>query len=111
MIDESGKNLGIMDTAEALRLARERGLDLIEIAPTVRPPVTKIMDFGKLKYEEEKRARKQRTKQKEIEIKSLRIGFTTGKHDLELKAKQAQKFLIATEVALAETCLYFTTDN
>ncbi|OHA00211.1 MAG: translation initiation factor IF-3 [Candidatus Sungbacteria bacterium RIFCSPLOWO2_12_FULL_41_11] len=93
VIDESGKNLGVMDTYEALRIAQERGLDLIEIAPTVRPPVCKIMDFGKFKYQREKGEREHGKKQKETEIKSLRIGFTTGKHDLELRAKQAEKFL------------------
>lgn len=93
MIDEDGKNLGVMETAEALRLAQERGFDLIEIAPTVRPPVCKIMDFGKFKYEREKGEREHGKKQKEVEIKGIRIGFTTGKHDLELRAKQAQKFL------------------
>ncbi|KKS38972.1 MAG: Translation initiation factor IF-3 [Parcubacteria group bacterium GW2011_GWA2_42_14] len=82
-----------MDTYEALRIAQERGLDLIEIAPTVRPPVCKIMDFGKFKYQREKGEREHGKKQKETEIKSLRIGFTTGKHDLELRAKQAEKFL------------------
>ena len=95
VIDEAGKNLGVLDTGEALKIAQERGLDLIEIAPTARPPVTKIMDFGKFKYEEEKKERQHKTKQKEVEIKSLRVGFTTGKHDLELKSSQAQKFLEA----------------
>lgn len=74
-------------------MAHERGLDLIEIAPTVRPPVTKIMDFGKFKYEEEKKERKSKSKQKEIELKNIRIGFTTGKHDLELRVAQILKFL------------------
>ncbi|KKU51150.1 MAG: Translation initiation factor IF-3 [Parcubacteria group bacterium GW2011_GWA2_47_10] len=82
-----------METPEALRIAEERGLDLIEIAPTARPPVTKIMDFGKFKYEEEKKERQQKTKQKEVELKNIRIGFTTGRHDLELKAKQTEGFL------------------
>ena len=82
-----------METTEALRIAQERGLDLIEIAPTVRPPVCKIIDFGKFKYEREKGEREHGKKQKEVEIKGVRIGFTTGKHDLEIKAKQAQKFL------------------
>lgn len=82
-----------METAEAGKIAQERGLDLIEIAPTVRPPVCKIMDFGKFKYQREKGEREHGKKQKEVEIKSLRIGFTTGKHDLQLRANQAKKFL------------------
>lgn len=93
MIDEDGKNLGTMETPEALKLAQERGLDLIEIAPTVNPPVCRIMDFGKFKYEREKGEREHGKKQKEVEIKGIRIGFTTGKHDLELRAKQAREFL------------------
>lgn len=93
VIDEKGQNLGVLETAEALRMAQERRLDLIEIAPTVRPPVCKIMDSGKFKYEQEKKERGQKTKQKETELKAIRIGFTTGTHDLELKARQAEKFL------------------
>lgn len=93
MIDEDGKNIGTMETPEALRLAQERGLDLIEIAPNVNPPVCRIMDFGKFKYDREKGEREHGKKQKEIEIKGIRIGFTTGKHDLELRAKQAKEFL------------------
>lgn len=82
-----------METTDALKIAHERGLDLIEIAPTVRPPVCKIMDFGKFKYEREKGEREHGKKQKEVEIKGIRIGFTTGKHDLELRARQAEAFL------------------
>ncbi len=93
VIGDDGQNLGVLETSEALRIAQEKGLDLIEIAPTVNPPVCKIMDFGKFKYEREKGEREHGKKQKEVELKGIRIGFTTGKHDLELRAKQAQKFL------------------
>lgn len=82
-----------MDTAEALKTARERGLDLIEIAPTVTPPVCKIMDFGKFKYQREKGEREHGKRQKEVEVKGIRIGFTTGKHDLLLRAEKAEEFL------------------
>ena len=92
-MDEKAGNLGIMETAEALRLAQERGLDLIEIAPGAKPPVCKIMDFGKFKYEREKGEREHGKKQKDTEVKGLRIGFKTGKHDLEMRARQAEKFL------------------
>lgn len=88
-----GKNLGVIETSEALRLAQERGLDLIEIAPTVTPPVCRIMDFGKFKYERERGERQHGKKQREVEVKGIRIGFKTGKHDLELRVKQAQKFI------------------
>ena len=93
MIDDGGKNLGVLETPEALRIAQEKGLDLIEISPTAHPPICKIMDFGKFKYQREKGEREHGKKQKEVELKGIRIGFTTGKHDLELRAKQAEKFL------------------
>ena len=82
-----------METPEALRLAQEKGLDLIEIAPSVNPPVCRIMEYGKFKYERERGEREHGKNQKEVGIKGIRIGFTTGKHDLELRAKQAGKFL------------------
>ena len=93
VIDDDGKNLGIIETSEALRIAHEKGLDLIEIAPTVHPPVCKIIDFGKFKYERERGERERSKKQKESELKGVRIGFTTGKHDLEMRARQVEKFL------------------
>ena len=82
-----------MPVEEALRIAQERGLDLIEIAPTAQPPVVKIADFGKFKYERERGEREHRSKQKEVETKMLRIGYATGMHDLEMRANQAKKFL------------------
>lgn len=85
----------MMETQDAFRIAQERGLDIIEISPTAEPPVCKIMDFGKFKYEREKGEREHGKRQKEVEVKGIRIGFTTGKHDLELRARQAQKFLKA----------------
>ncbi len=93
MIDENGKNLGVLPTSEALRLANERGFDLIEIAPGVAPPVCKIMDYGKFRYERERGEREHGKKQKEVGVKGIRIGFKTGVHDLKLRASQARKFL------------------
>lgn len=93
MIDQEGKNLGVLATEEALRLAREAGMDLIEISPAANPPVAKIMDRGKYFYEQEKKRRQAAKKQKDVEIKSVRIGIGTSLHDLELKAKQADEFL------------------
>ncbi|MBI4132470.1 MAG: translation initiation factor IF-3 [Candidatus Sungbacteria bacterium] len=91
-IDEEGKNLGEIALEDAFRIAEERRLDVIEIAPTASPPVVKIMDFGKFKYGE---ARKEREHPREhvSEVKMLRIGFKTGRHDLELRAKQSGEFL------------------
>lgn len=82
-----------METSEALRIAQERGLDLIEIAPTIQPPVCKIIDFGKFKYRREKGEREHGKKQTEVELKGIRIGFTTGKHDLERYANKAAEFI------------------
>lgn len=93
MIDENGKNLGVVETSEALKLAQEKGLDLIEISPTAKPPVCRLMDSGKFKYELERSEREHGKKQKSSELKEIRIGFATGKHDLELRAGQAKKFL------------------
>ena len=93
LIDENGQNLGVVETNKALEIAREKGLDLIEIAPNVRPPVCRIMDYGKYQYQKSREERQQKTKQKKIEIKGVRISLRTGQHDLEVKAKQANKFL------------------
>lgn len=93
VIGPDGANLGIMETAEALALAKEAGLDLIEISATAVPPVCRITEFGKFKYEHEKFQREHGKKQKEVELKGVRIGFATGRHDLEMRAKQVMKFL------------------
>ena len=93
MIDEKGKNVGIVETDKALQMARDKDLDLIEIAPSVRPPVCRIMDYGKYQYQKSKQEKEQRAKQKKIETKGVRISFRIGQHDLEIKAKQAEKFL------------------
>lgn len=85
--------LGVMATTEALRIARERDLDLIEISPIAQPPVCKIIDFGQLKYEANKQERKQRVKQKKTEVKGIRLSTTIGEHDIAVRVKQAKKFL------------------
>jgi len=74
-------------------MAQEKGLDLIEIAPNVNPPICKIADYGKYQYQKSRQEKEQKSKQKKVEIKGVRIGIRTGKHDLEFKAKQAEKFL------------------
>ncbi|OGZ35964.1 MAG: translation initiation factor IF-3 [Candidatus Portnoybacteria bacterium RIFCSPHIGHO2_02_FULL_40_23] len=93
LIDEKGRNLGIVETYQALDMAKERGLDLIEIAPMARPPVCRIIDFGKYQYQKNRQEKTQKTKQKRIEIKGIRISLRTGQHDLETKVKQTEKFL------------------
>lgn len=82
-----------MKTAEALKLAQERGLDLIEVSPKADPPVCKLLDFGTFKYQKEKEAKKQRAASKEVEIKGIRLSFRIGDNDLQVRLKQAKKFL------------------
>jgi len=93
LIDENGKNVGVVETNKALQMAQDKGLDLIEIAPSVRPPVCRIMDYGKYQYQKSKQEKEQRVKQKKMETKGVRISFRIGQHDLGIKAKQAEKFL------------------
>jgi len=93
VISSSGENLGIKPTGEALEIARQEGLDLIEISPTANPPVARIMDRGKYQYQLDKEARKSKKKAKEVEIKGIRVRLGTGSHDLVLKAKKAEEFL------------------
>ena len=94
LIDEDGKMLGVFPTAEALRMAEDRGLDLIEIAPTARPPTCKIMDFGKWKYENKKKAQQAKKHQTVIVVKEIQIRPRTDQHDLETKLKHARRFLV-----------------
>jgi len=91
LIDENGQNLGVVETAKALSLAREKGLDLIELAPSAKPPVCRIMDFGKYQYKQS--AHKKKDKPKKIEVKGIRLSLKIGQHDLMTKARQAVKFL------------------
>ena len=93
MIDEEGKMLGIMDLAAALSAAREKKLDLVEIAPTAVPPVAKIIDLGKYVYQQEKQQKKQKTKHKAGELKAVKIGQATSEHDMLIKIKQLEEFL------------------
>ena len=78
---------------QALKMAQEKGLDLIEVAAKVSPPVCKIADFGKFQYQKEKQARQSKTQQKKTGLKGIRIGFNTAQHDLEMKVHQSQNFL------------------
>lgn len=93
MIDEKGDNHGVVSIAEALQIAEEAGLDLIEISPQAIPPVCKVLDYGKYKYEQQKRKNEAKKNQKIIEIKELKIRPMIDTHDYEVKLKQAKKFL------------------
>jgi translation initiation factor IF-3 len=90
LIDQEGTQVGVVDTAEALRMAREVDMDLVEVAPTERPPVCRIMDFGKQKYRQNK---KQKKRVHEQQLKELRLRPNTDAHDLEVKIRKAREFL------------------
>jgi len=93
LVDVNGQQLGIMPTREALRIARERQLDLVVVAPSAKPPVCRIMDYGKYKYEQSKREKEARKKQKVITVKEVRLRPNIDKHDLEVKLRSIRRFL------------------
>ena len=93
VIDDTGANLGVLQTAEALRIAREKGLDLVEISPMTNPPVAKIISFDKYRYQEEKKWKKARAMQKTQEMKQVQISVREAAHDLEMKASRVNRFM------------------
>ena len=93
VISSDGDNLGVLTLSEAIKKAKNEGLDLIEIAPNAKPPVCKIMDMGKYKYDAQKKANKAKKKQKKIELKEIKLRPVTETHDYNFKLKNAQKFL------------------
>ena len=93
VIDSDGQNLGVVNLQEAISKAKNQGLDLIEIAPNVRPPVCKIMDIGKYKYDQQKKASKAKKNQKKVELKEIKLRPVTEVHDYTFKIKNAQRFL------------------
>ena len=93
VIGVSGENLGVLPTSEAIAIAAEANLDLIEISPTAQPPVAKIMDYGKYQYESNKKAKEVKAKSHVTETKGVQVKIGTGEHDLNLKAKRAAEWL------------------
>jgi len=93
VITRDGENLGILNTNEAITKAKNQGLDLIEIAPNANPPVCKIMDMGKYKYDAQKKANLAKKKQKIISLKEIKMRPVTETHDYEFKVKNAKKFI------------------
>lgn len=93
LIDSDGQQLGIMDPRRALEIARKQDLDLVEVAPTANPPVCKILDFGKYKYEESRREREARKKQHTLVMKGIRFTPLIDDHDFETKVRRAREFL------------------
>lgn len=105
VIDDAGKPLGTMKLSEAMRIALERELDLVEVGPMAQPPIAKIMDYGKYVYQKQRQEKKAGSRPKEQETKTIRVGFKTGAHDLAVKARKADEFLaeghlIKTELTL-----------
>jgi len=92
LIDAEGKNVGAVDIAEALRLAEEAGLDLVEIVPNATPPVCKILDFGKFRFLEQKKSAEQRKRQKIVEIKEIKLRPGIDDHDYEVKMRSVRRF-------------------
>lgn len=95
LIDEAGEQVGIIATRDALEMARERGLDLVEVAPNAIPPVCRLMDYGKFRYEQSRKERESRRNQHVVELKEVRIRPKIDDHDLETKGRQAARFLDA----------------
>ncbi|MDP3803929.1 MAG: translation initiation factor IF-3 [Candidatus Omnitrophota bacterium] len=92
-VGEEGEQLGVLATEDALKRAEEAGLDLVEVAPTAVPPVCRIMDYSKYKYEQEKREKEARKKQKIVHIKEIRLGPKIGEHDYLFKLRNLEEFL------------------
>lgn len=95
IVGDDGEQLGIMSSAEALSLAEARNLDLVKIAPQAKPPVCKIMDYGKYRFEQSKREKEARKNQRTVEIKEIRLSLNIDIHDFDTKVAHAQKFLSA----------------
>lgn len=93
VVDDQGGMLGVMATYEALKLARERGLDLVEISPNAVPPVVKILDYGKFKYQKKKKEHQARKNQVQVEVKEVQLRPNTDVHDIDYKVKNVQRFL------------------
>ena len=93
LIGAEGENVGVVTPARGMQLAEEAGLDLVEISPNAAPPVCKIMDFGKFKYEQQKRESEARKKQKTIEVKEVKFRPNTDTHDYDVKMRNVAKFL------------------
>ncbi|MCX6743989.1 MAG: translation initiation factor IF-3 [Candidatus Parcubacteria bacterium] len=93
VIDENSQMLGVLPTAQALQMAKERELDLVVVSPKAQPPVAKFLSYSSYKYQKEKEARKQKALQKSAEMKEIRLSPRIGRHDLDIRLKQAEKFI------------------
>jgi translation initiation factor IF-3 len=95
LIDEDGKQIGVIATRDALETARQRGLDLVEVQPNAVPPVCRLMDYGRFRYEESRKERESRKRAKTVALKEIRMKPKIGEHDVETKARNARRFLTA----------------
>jgi translation initiation factor IF-3 len=93
LVDQNGEQLGVVPTYEAKRIAADAGLDLVEVAPTARPPVCRIMDFGKFKYEQAKKAKESKKKQHTVNLKEMRFRPKIEEHDFQFKTRHVREFL------------------
>jgi len=93
VIDDEGQTLGILDTKQALSIAEEKGLDLVEVAPNNNPPVCKLMDYGRFRYQQEKKAHESKKHQAVVQIKEIKMRPKTGEHDFQFKLKHIRNFL------------------
>lgn len=93
LLDEEGKQIGVVSKIEALQLAKERNIDVVEIAPNAKPPVAKLIDFKKFKYQEAKKERESRKSQKNVGVKEIRLRPFIGQHDFDTRLKQSNEFL------------------
>jgi translation initiation factor IF-3 len=94
LIDDAGRQVGVVPTERAMAMAREAGLDLVEVSPDSRPPVAKIMDYGKYKYERKKQQQESRKKSHAVQVKEVRLRPKTDKHDFDVKLSRARTFLM-----------------
>ena len=99
VVGDDGEQLGIMNPRDALQIAQEKGLDLVEVAPNAEPPVCKILDYGKFKYEEQKKKAESKKKQTIVSLKEIKLRPNTDVHDLEFKLKHVRRFLEAKDKA------------
>ena len=102
VVTEDGEQLGVMKLSQALSLALEHGLDVVEVAPTALPPVVKIIDFAKFKYQQKKAENQAKKKSKKTEVKTIWLSTRIGKHDMEVKAKKVDEFLAEGDVIKIE---------
>jgi len=105
VIDDEGKQLGVIETVDALALAVHKGLDLVEIAPNQRPPVCRIMDYGKYKYEQKKKDQASRRKQHQVQVKEVRLRPAIADHDMQVRVRAARQFLSDGDKVLL-VCLF-----